>query len=229
MKQLTNLVGIRYIYNKSYPLEMNYRNYFIAKKSMHIFFLILIIGLKNTFPLFSQNRKCNFEKNDSLNISMVNTTDIYCIAKQNQAKTILYTFGIWCEPCILHLANAYQIAITHEAVLYILMIDEGDSPHLIRGINFLRERYPNIKILVLSDIDYPYRRTRKYKKFLKEITPKTFKNSNGMSKYILLDNSANVQMVTNWKDNKGNDWKDDSKMTQKKILPLLKRRETKLE
>ncbi len=204
---------------------MTNKNYFIAKKKRRILYLVLIIGLKNTFPLFSQQRNCDMEKNESLNIRMVNTNDIKCIAKQNQTKTILYTFGIWCEPCVLHLPNAYEIANTHEVALYILMIDEGDSPHLIRGINFLRERYPGIKILVLSDTDYPYRRTRKYKKFLKEITPKTFRNSNGMSKYIVLDTSANVLMVTNWKDNKGNDWKDDSKMIQKKVLPLLKKRE----
>ncbi len=53
---------------------------------------------------------------------------------------------------------------------------------------------------------YGKKQRKRYKNFLTEITPKKFKNINDMSKYILLDKSGNVLMVTSYKDNlKGED------------------------
>ena len=46
-------------------------------------------------------------------------------------------------------------------------------------------------------------------------------NIDDYSKYILLNKDGKVLMVTNFKDNKGDDWRDDTKMVKKKLLPLL--------
>jgi hypothetical protein len=42
-----------------------------------------------------------------------------------------------------------------------------------------------------------------------------------MSKYIILDKLGTVLMVTNWKNNRENDWEDDSQMIEKTIKPIL--------
>ncbi|MFZ1527850.1 MAG: hypothetical protein WAT19_03810 [Ferruginibacter sp.] len=63
--------------------------------------------------------------------------------------------------------------------------------------------------------------TGKYKKFLKELTPPQFENIDDMSKYIIIDRNEKVLMITNWKNNRKNDWKDDSEMIKSRILPVL--------
>lgn len=56
---------------------------------------------------------------------------------------------------------------------------------------------------------------------MKEVTPEKFENINGMSKYIIFNKMGEVVMVTTWKDNINNDWKDDSNMIKEKIIPII--------
>jgi len=42
-----------------------------------------------------------------------------------------------------------------------------------------------------------------------------------MGKYIQIDKTGEVLMVTSWKDMKGGDWKDNSKLIENKIMPFL--------
>ena len=174
---------------------------------------------------YSQTKNCRLIKSKFNDIYQVNKDDILCISKNsNRNKTLIFTFGIWCSPCRLHLPNAIKIAKDYDVELYILLIDNEGDKKVTDAINFLKETEKDINIIILKDKEYRKKRNKKYKQFLDEITPSNFKNLNGMSKYILLDGEGNVIMVTNWKDNKENDWKDDSKMLQKKIIPLLQKK-----
>ena len=61
-----------------------------------------------------------------------------------------------------------------------------------------------------------------YDKLLNEITPKNSEAIDDYSKYILLNNNGEVLRVTNWKDGKDEeDWKDDSKMLERILVPLV--------
>lgn len=194
---------------------------------MYKFFISLVFIVLFQFPFIirPQANKCNLKLNPDLNLSIVNTNDIKCISKNNlYEKTLLYSFGIWCKPCILHLRNAYKLSTLYKVNLYVLLIDTNNSDDMKKGVEFLRKHYPEIKILALDDEYYSNKRNKKYRLFLKEITPKKFKNINDMSKYILIDNNAKVLMVTNWKDNKENDWKSDHIMLQNKIVPFLSKK-----
>lgn len=88
------------------------------------------------------------------------------------------------------------------------------------------EAYPNAKILVIKDMESKGK-SKKYKDFLKKITPVQFENIDDMSKYIVLNKEGVVQLVTNYKDSeKDPDWKDDKPMVKRIVLPLLEKKET---
>ena len=192
---------------------------------MHKILTVFTILFLISSTAIAQKDSCYLKFDSNLKLNIVDSNDVKCISKNNlNEKTLIYSFGIWCKPCILHLKNAYKLSVKYNVELYVLLIDELNNSYMIKGVNYLRKLYPDIKILALDDYKYGIKRNKKYKSFLKEITPKKFKNIDDMSKYILLDHNANVLMVTNWKDNKKNDWQDDSKMLESKIIPLLSKR-----
>jgi len=120
------------------------------------------------------------------------------------------------------LPNAIKLSKEYKMNFYVLLIEKEENEIVKSTINYLKKIKPDIKILILKD-DYGKRRNKKYKEFLSEITPSKFENINGMSKYIIIDKKGEVIMVTNWKDNRDNDWKDDTKMIEKTIIPILKK------
>lgn len=175
------------------------------------------------FPLitFSQEN-CILIKNSLNNINIVDSDDLRCIAKQSKNEnTIIYTFGIWCSPCRLHLKNAIALKDKYDINLLILLIEPETDKIIQKTLDYLHNIDPKIKIVLLKD-KYGKKRNKKYKRFLKEITPENFENLNGMSKYLVFDKKGEVIMITTWKDNRKYNWKDDSNMIKDKIIPLLK-------
>ena len=120
--------------------------------------------------------------------------------------------------------NAIELAKNYNLDFYVLLVDKENSDKELAAIQYLSqtEENTNFKIKVVNLKDMNGNPNKKYKQFLNEITPSSFENINDMSKYIILDKLGNVLMVTNWKDNKENDWDDDSQMIQKRIVPVLK-------
>ena len=185
--------------------------------------VILICFIFFTYNILAQEKECSLSASVNDNISIVDTNDIICLANSTKKRnTIIYTFGIWCGPCRLHLKNAIKLKNEYDVELYILLVDDNEKNILDRTYNYLKNIDEEIKILILSP-EYSKRQNRRYKLFLKEITPDNFENINDMSKYIVLDKNGNVQMVTNWKDNRDFDWQDDINMLNKKVIPLLKK------
>jgi len=65
---------------------------------------------------------------------------------------------------------------------------------------------------------------KRNKLFLTEITPACFENIYDLSKYMVIDIKGTVRMVTNYKDSEecdGPNWKDDSGLILKKVVPIL--------
>ncbi|MDR6967301.1 thiol-disulfide isomerase/thioredoxin [Flavobacterium arsenatis] len=155
-------------------------------------------------------------------ILSVDSNDIYKLAQKSSKKnTLFFTFGIWCEPCRLHLPTAIKLAKDYDLEFYVLLVDSQTSDRTSRAIDYLQKLDKDIKIAVLKDAVYGDKTQKRNTKFVKEITPPQFEMIDGFSKYILLDKTGKVIMVTNWKDNPGS-WEDDSDMVQIKIVPLLK-------
>jgi len=160
-------------------------------------------------------------------VPVVDFEQIKCLAINSKAKnTIIYTFGIWCKPCINHLPNALGLELNYDVDVFVLLIDPEKSQHVVRAKDFFRrydEKYQlNTSILLLKDAERSSSRNRKYKRFLSQITPKNFENINDMSKYIVLNSNGETIMVTNWKDSKDDpDWTDDKPMLRRLVIPLL--------
>lgn len=199
------------------PIIKIYSKQIILKEIIILlFFLFLCINS------FAQIDKCNLIKSKFNDIYHVNKNDIICLSKNTlKNHTLIYTFGIWCAPCRLHLPNALKLSKNYNIELYVLLIDKESDKTIVNSINYLKNIDPEIKIIILKD-DYGNKKNIKYKRFLNEITPNKFENINDMSKYIIIDKNGNIIMITNWKDNKENNWKDDSLMIKNKIIPLLK-------
>lgn len=182
---------------------------------------LLICCLLITF-LSKAQEKCNLSFSKKEKIYAVDTNDIKCMTENSAKKnTLFFTFGVWCKPCRLHLPNAIQFSIDNDVNFYVLLVEAEGHEKTKEAIDYLKAIKEDIKIVILKDEKYGDKRNEKNKKFVKEITPKEFENIDDYSKYILLNSKGEVIMVTNWKDNEGNDWRDDSEMIKKKILPLL--------
>ena len=189
---------------------------------IRLLFLIILTSLCEISV--GQNTNCELVKSKSDKIFTVDKDDIICLAKNSEKeKTLVYTFGIWCAPCIKHIPNAIKLARENNLDFYVLLIDKENSDKELNAIEFLKQVQEKInfeiKVVILKDENG--KPNKKYKQFLTEITPAKFENINDMSKYIILDNLGEVLMVTNWKDNSENDWEDDSKMIENRIKPIL--------
>jgi thiol-disulfide isomerase/thioredoxin len=197
----------------------------------HIIIIIIIENMKITILFFSflitvmvhSQENCNLQLSQKFEIYTVDTNDIKCIAEDsNKKNTLLFTFGVWCEPCRLHLPNAIKFAEVNDVNFYVLLVEAEEDLKTKEAFDYLKKIDKEIKIVILKDEIYGIKRNKKNKKFLSEITPKEYENIDDYSKYILLNDQGEVLIVTNWKDNKGNDWRDDTPMIKRCLLPLLK-------
>ena len=157
-------------------------------------------------------------------ITVVTSKTIREIAKNSEKKnTLFFTFGTWCEPCRHHLPTAIKLAKDYNLDLYVLLVDaQKDEQRIDFAKLYITGLHENLKIAILDDAVYGNKLKKRNKQFVTEVTPPQFENIDDFSKYILLNKDGEVIMVTNWKDNRDNDWRDDSKMVQQRIAPLLK-------
>jgi thiol-disulfide isomerase/thioredoxin len=186
----------------------------MKKKILFFSFLITLIA--------HSQENCNLYLSKNSKIYAIDTNDLRCIAENsNKKNTLFFTFGVWCEPCRLHLPNAIKFAEENNVDFYVLLVEAEEDLKTKEAFDYIKKLNNEIKIVILKDEIYGIKRNRKNKKFLLEVTPKENENIDDYSKYILLNNQGKVLIVTNWKDNKGNDWRDDTPMIKRCLLPLL--------
>jgi thiol-disulfide isomerase/thioredoxin len=183
--------------------------------------LLLLCCLSYSFS--AQENKCGLGKSE-FDITKVGVEDVKCLAKNsNKKNTVFYTFARWCGPCLYHLPQILAVEKDYNADVYVLLIDPEGSKMTKLAKDYVLEDFPNAKILILKDGNGG--KTKNYKNFLSEITPKKFENIRDMSKYIVLNKEGEVQLVTNWKDEKDDpDWKDHQPVISRLVLPLLEKK-----
>lgn len=183
--------------------------------------ITLLLSLLFTVTLTAQGT-CDLKTSLTKEIKAVDVKDMKCMAQNaSQKNTLFFTFGIWCEPCRLHLPNAIKFAADNNLNFYVLLVEPEADAKTKEAIDYLKKIKADIQIVVLKDEVYGTKRSKKNKKFVAEITPDYLEAIDDYSKYILFNKEGKVQMVTNWKDNKGNDWKDDTQILKTKLLPFL--------
>jgi thiol-disulfide isomerase/thioredoxin len=191
--------------------------------------LLIIILFANFSLLFSQVNNCNLESTYFEDLKRVDVDAVKCLAKNSEKpNTLFLVFARWCEPCMWHLPTFMSIEKEYNVDLYVLLIDVENSQMTELSKDYVWERYPSAKVVVLKD--FPKRgKGKKYKDFINAISPPEFEKLYDMSKYFVLDNKGDVVLVTSWKDSKGDpDWKDDRPMVKRLVLPLLQKKNGKL-
>ncbi len=189
-------------------------------------FKIILFTLLFCFQtVCSQVNNCNLESTYFEDLKRVDVDAVKCLAKNSEKpNTLFFVFARWCEPCMWHLPTFMGIEKEYDVDLYVLLIDLENSQMTELAKDYVWERYPSAKIVVLKD--FPKRgKGKKYKDFINAITPPSFEKIDDMSKYFVLDNEGDVVLVTSWKDSKGDpDWKDDRPMVKRLVLPLLQKK-----
>lgn len=169
----------------------------------------------------SAQEVCSIVSSKTKDVPAVDSADLACKAKNSAHKnTLFFIFGVWCEPCRIHLPGALKLAKEHDVELYVVLLEKEDDKYVTQAVKYLQGIDKDIQVLVLKDAKYGDKRSKKNKKFVTEITPPQFEDIDDYSKFILFDKQGKVIMVTNWKDY-NDDWKDEESMIKRRILPLL--------
>ncbi|WP_209390401.1 hypothetical protein [Chryseobacterium sp. RR2-3-20] len=107
-----------------------------------------------------------------------------------------------------------------------MLVDPEANNSIEKSKDMVLEAYPHAKILVIKDIQGKGK-SKKHNEFLTKITPAQFENIEDMSKYIVLNQKGEVQLVTSYKNSENDpDWKNDQPMVKRIVLPLLAKKET---
>lgn len=176
------------------------------------------------FSLYqAQQKDCRIEPSIAYrNINVIDVGKMKCLAQQSENKTLFFTFGIWCEPCRLHIDDALKFAKEYHLNFYIILLDvnKPNNKYIEKAVSFLQNKEENIKILIVDD-KYGNKIKRRNQNFVTEISLPNFENINDFSKYILINTKGEIEMVTNYKDKENDDWQDDSGIIKRKLLPLM--------
>jgi thiol-disulfide isomerase/thioredoxin len=182
---------------------------------------VICIPVLGCFNAFAQEG-CDVKLSAFSKIPALDVRDIYCIAQHtNRKATLIFTFAAWCAPCRAHLPNAIKLAKDYGLEFYVLVPEAEADAYVAEALKIVKLRDSTVNVAVLKDMPYGAGRNTKYGKFLDEIIPAPFPKIHDYSKYILLNKEAKVIMVTSWKDNKGNNWRNDSAIIRKRLIPLL--------
>ncbi|WP_018675309.1 hypothetical protein [Riemerella columbina] len=160
--------------------------------------------------------------NFAQSVQYVGKEDIRAIARKSE-RTLLKTFAIWCEPCRMNIKNYTDIEHQFKNTqLYYVLIETEGSKRLQPTIDYLIDKYPKVKILVLKDEDFGKGVRRKNRNFLKAFNYNNQTIDEGIGKDIVLDKGANVLTVTSWQDRLSDEtWQDEIGILRRKVFPLL--------
>lgn len=184
-------------------------------------FILFTFILSCSF-VFSQSKVCDLETSKYNDIKTVDVNDIYCLAKNSDKKqTVIHTFAIWCRPCVENFPNAYHLSKEYDIDFYVLLVDKEDGKHTMRAFQYLKNKYPNLNVLVLKEKDYPSGVKKRNRKFVSEITPSKFEDIDDFNKYVVLNQKAEVLMVTTYKDLYEGEEETDEGILNRLVKPLL--------
>lgn len=186
--------------------------------------IILLFSTLFFIVVNAQNTDCDIKPSIAdENIKIIDVEKMKCLAKQSDNKTLFFTFGVWCEPCRLHIKDALEFVKKHNLNFYVVLVDVDklDSRYIMGAKKFLQHKDENINILI-ADNKYGNSIKKKNKNFVKEVSLPNFENINDFSKYILINTKGEIEMVTNYKDReKDEDWRDDTGKIKRKLEPLV--------
>jgi len=118
------------------------------------------------------------------------------------------------------------------------MESESDNFSISRAISTINSYNKQLKTIIVSDSLYSAknlkyvnrkklieiqgaRHREKYTNYLTQITPPEFENINDIGKFIVINKKGEVLLVTNYKDSKNAEGKDDDSVCFQKIIKVI--------
>ena len=185
------------------------------------FYLLLSLVSINFFA--QSYDKCELKSSNEVpEVKLIDKDKLQCLAKNSNNKTLLITFGMWCEPCREDLPRYIETFKNKNVDVYLLLVD-SQKKQLNNIVNYLKKEGDFVKPLKIDEVKYGKRLRKAYRNFLEDITPNSFEVVDDMSKLILINQNGQVEMITSYKDLDKGKWvkgqKDEG--TINKILPLI--------
>lgn len=185
------------------------------------FYLLLSLVSINFFA--QSYDKCELKSSNEVpEVKLIDKDKLQCLAKKSNNKTLLITFGMWCEPCREDLPRYIETFKNKNVDVYLLLVD-SQKKQLNFIVNYLKKEGDFVKPLKIDEVKYGKRLRKAYRNFLEDITPNSFEVVDDMSKLILINQNGQVEMITSYKDFDKGKWvkgqKDEG--TINKILPLI--------
>ena len=202
--------------------------------------LIILLCLFSFFEINAQTEKCNLEKSSYSELYTVDLEKTICLAKNSDKDiTIFYTYADWCSPCKKTLPEAIKLSEEYNVDFYVLLVEpESDDFYISRAISTINSYNKQLKTIIVSDSLYSAKNLKyvnkkrlieiqgakhreKYTNYLTQITPLEFENINDIGKFIVVNKKGEVLLVTNYKDSKNTEGKDDDSVCFQKIIKAI--------
>lgn len=185
---------------------------------IYCFIIIFFTGI-----LFGQSEKC-VQNSYFEQIKAINSDGLRCLATSSgKSNTIFLTYARWCGPCLYKIHTLFKLADEYDVELYVLMMDPENQRITYLGMEYVLEVNPNAKIVIIKD-EGKKGKKRKYRDFLKKITPVNQDVIDDMGKWIVYDSEGSLKLITSYKDTEEETDKYDRAMVKRLIIPLLSKK-----
>ena len=201
---------------------------------------VSLLCLFSFFEINAQTEKCNLEKSSYSELFTVDVEKTICLA-QNSDKdiTVFYTYADWCSPCKKKFPETIKLLEEYNIDFYVLLMEpESENFYISRALSTINSYNKQLKTVIISDSLYSannlkyvnkkrlieIRATRhreKYANYVTQITPPEFEDSDNMSKFIVINKKGEVLLVTNYKDSKNAEGKDDDSVCFQKVIKAI--------
>src|SRR4051812_29401612 len=102
-------------------------------KQLVVITLLLLTAFSNA------QDSCQLKVSAQSQVPVVDVNDMKCLARTAASKnTLFYIFGIWCEPCRLHLPNAIQFAKENNLDFYVVLVEAENDELTSKAVSYLK-------------------------------------------------------------------------------------------
>ncbi len=146
------------------------------------FLLVFVSGF-----VFAQDNKCKLG-NDGHNLQIITYLDLPCIASASpHYTTVFYTYSSGCPNGLADIDKVLKFEEKFKTSLYIVMVESQINRNLKNGIELLRGKDPNVKILILNDHVYGKSTRKRNAQFISEISSLSKQFNPGYGHFIVMN------------------------------------------
>lgn len=169
-------------------------------------FLLLILLLsciriaigQDFYTVLDSNHQESYQNLEMGHIYEVDHEETHRLFQQSDKQyKLIYTFGVWCKPCIELLPTVLELSNEHANKLELYTFITENRPNMLQLSKDYFDKYPDFERPVFNiSNDYHKRWRKKYDIFIDKLVPGH--EDFGMSVLILFDEKNEVIFVSNY-------------------------------